>query len=268
MSEHTPTSQPVPSSSPPAAPASSAPPLLSVVIPAYNEEKRLPDTIRRVEQYLSEQNYTWELLVVDDGSKDRTVEVAQAAFGSPNSRVQKNPRNMGKGATVRNGMLAARGDYRLFSDADLSTPIEEVEKLLKAVLEGGYQVSIGSRALKESKLEKRQPLYREMMGRTFNLIVQTIALGGIKDTQCGFKLFTREAAEKVFPEQELPGFSFDVEILVLARSHGYRIAEIPVRWIDSPASRVSPIKDSIRMFSDVFKIRWRIWTKRGKSGKR
>jgi len=238
------------------------------VIPAYNEETRLPDTIRRVEDYLSEQDYTWELLVIDDGSKDRTVAVAEETMTSPNSRVQRNPRNMGKGATVRNGMLAARGDYRLFSDADLSTPIEEVEKLLRAVREKRCEVAIGSRALKESQLEKRQPLYRELMGRTFNLIVQVVALGGIKDTQCGFKLFSREAAEYVFHEQQLEGFSFDVEILVLARSRGYRIAEVPVRWIDSPASRVSPIKDAVKMFSDVFKIRWRIWRNRGRAGGR
>ncbi len=237
-------------------------PFLSVIIPAYNEEARLPKTLERMEAYLSQQDYSWELIVMDDGSQDRTVEVAGKALSSPNSRVVKNPRNLGKGATVRNGMLLAVGKFRLFSDADLSTPIEEVEKLLRAVQEEGYDVAIGSRALKESRLEVRQPFYREMMGRMFNLIVQIVLLGGIKDTQCGFKLFSGKAAEEVFSRQQLEGFSFDVEVLVLARRLGFRIAEVPVRWLDSPASRVSPLRDSIRMFLDVVRVRLRLRTMR------
>lgn len=232
-------------------------PFLSIIVPAYNEEPRVPATIRRIEDFMAGWGRSWELIVVDDGSKDRTVEVAQAAMRSPNSRVQKNPQNMGKGASIKNGMLAARGKYRLFSDADLSTPIEEVDALLAKVERDGYGVAIGSRALKESKLEKRQPWYRETMGRVFNLVVRVVALGGIKDTQCGFKLFSEAAAKDIFPRQQLPGFSFDVEILVLAKKYGHRIAEVPVRWIDSPASRVSPLRDSIRMFVDVVKIRFR-----------
>jgi dolichyl-phosphate beta-glucosyltransferase len=237
-------------------------PFLSVIIPAYNEEARLPKTLERVEAYLSQQDYSWELIVMDDGSKDRTVEAAEKAMSSPHSRVVKNRRNMGKGATVRNGMLLAGGRFRLFSDADLSTPIEEAEKLLRAVQEEGYDVAIGSRALKESRLEVRQPFYREMMGRMFNLIVQIVLLGGIKDTQCGFKLFSARAAEEVFARQQLEGFSFDVEVLVLARRLGFRIAEVPVRWLDSPASRVSPLRDSIRMFLDVVRVRLRLRTMR------
>ncbi|MDX2177751.1 MAG: glycosyltransferase family 2 protein [Candidatus Sumerlaeia bacterium] len=229
---------------------------LSVVIPAYNEESRLPATIRAVEKYLADRGGAWELIVVDDGSRDGTVAAAEGAFSSPGSRVLRNPANMGKGASVKNGMLAARGRLRLFSDADLSTPIEEFEKLAKA-LEGGAQVAIGSRAMAESRLEKRQPIHRETMGRVFNLIVRAVALGGIKDTQCGFKLFTAEAARAVFPRQRLNGFSFDVETLVLARKLGFRIAEVPVRWIDSPNSRVSPVRDSLRMFADVVRIRFR-----------
>lgn len=231
-------------------------PLLSVIIPAYNEEPRLGETIEAVEAYLGGRDYTWELVVVDDGSKDRTIEVARAAFTSPNSRVVSNPRNMGKGATIRNGMLNhATGRYRLFTDADNSTPIEEVGKLIRRMRGGGCDIAIGSRALKDSQVEVHQPFYREMMGRVFNVLVQLIVLPGIRDTQCGFKLFTQEAAEYVFKRQTRDGFSFDVEILYLAYRAGYKIREVPVRWINSPASRVSPIKDSIEMFADLVRIR-------------
>lgn len=232
-------------------------PHLSVIIPAYNEEARLPSTLEAIQAYLLAQPYTWELLVVDDGSKDKTVDVANQCFRDPRCRVVRNPANMGKGATIRNGMTQATGDFRLFTDADNSTPIEEVAKLLPKVESEGYAVAIGSRAVKGASLEKRQPIHRELMGRVFNLIVQVVALGGIKDTQCGFKLFTAAAANYVFPRQQLPGFSFDVEVLVLARKGGFKIAEVPVRWIDSPQSRVSPLKDSAKMFLDVIRIRLR-----------
>lgn len=232
-------------------------PYLSVVIPAYNEETRLPDTIRTVEAFLASWGKTWELIVVDDGSKDGTIAAAKAAITQPYSRVMPSPQNQGKGAAVRMGMMAAKGEYRLFSDADLSTPITELDKLMEQMQREGASVAIGSRALKESKLEVRQPIYREAMGRFFNVIVQTVALGGIRDTQCGFKLFSAKAAEDIFPRQQFMGFSFDVELLVLARKYGHKIAEVPVRWIDSPASRVSPIKDSAKMFVDVVRIRMR-----------
>lgn len=231
-------------------------PFLSVVVPAYNEEERLPETIAAIEQYLARQKYTWELIVVDDGSRDATIEVARRCFTSPHSRVVSNPRNMGKGATIRNGMTNhARGRFRLFTDADNSTPIEETGKLLKRLKRTGADIAIGSRALKGSKLEVRQPIYREMMGRVFNTMVQLLAVPGIRDTQCGFKLFTAKAAEEVFPRQTLDGFSFDVEVLHIARRRGFRTIEVPVRWINSPASRVSPIRDSIRMFADLVRIR-------------
>ncbi len=230
-------------------------PYLSVVIPAYNEEERLPTTLVAVEEYLAAQEWSWEVLVVDDGSRDNTVSATEAASTSAHTKVLKNPRNMGKGASIRNGMLAARGQWRLFTDADNSTPIEEVAKLL-AKTEEGYAVTIGSRALPESQIDVHQPFYREWMGRVFNLIVQIFTIRGIKDTQCGFKLFSEDAAEYVFSRQKLDGFSFDVEALMLARRGGFKIAEVPVRWINSPASRVSPINDSIRMFRDVIKIRF------------
>lgn len=228
---------------------------LTVLIPAYNEEKRIGPTIERIISFLETKKYSWEILVVDDGSKDRTIEVAKEAGKNKAIRVEKNPQNMGKGATIKNGMLSAKGKYRLFSDADLSTPIEELDKLLPYV-EKEFGAAIGSRALAESKLEVRQPFYREMMGRTFNLFVRALVIGNIKDTQCGFKLFKDEVAEKVFRAQKLQGFSFDVEILFLTKKFGYKIKEVPVRWIDSPASKVSPIKDSVKMFLDLIKIRF------------
>lgn len=231
-------------------------PYLSVIVPAYNEEKRLPETIQLIETFLSQQDYTWELIIMDDGSSDETCSVARKAFQSPHSRLEKNPRNMGKGATIRNGMLNhAQGQFRLFTDADNSTPIEEVAKLLPSLEDNSHQIAIGSRALPESKLEVRQPIHRELMGRTFNLMVQLIVLPGIKDTQCGFKLFTAKAADFVFSRQTRDGFSFDVEVLYLGKLAGYTIAEIPIRWIDSPASRVSPIRDSLAMFLDLLRVR-------------
>lgn len=240
-------------------PRSEKPPLLSVIVPAYNEEERVGGTIRLIEDYLASRRIRWELIIVDDGSSDRTAEVARQSFRHPaNSRVVSNPRNMGKGATIRNGMLHhARGHYRLFTDADNSTPIEEVSKLLRRLRQGKCDIAIGSRALPASVIEVHQPIHRETMGRIFNILVQAIVLPGIRDTQCGFKLFTAEAAEYVFKRQTLDGFSFDVEILALAHRAGYKIAEVPIRWINSPASRVSPLKDSAKMFLDLFRIRFR-----------
>lgn len=232
-------------------------PYLSVIVPAYNEELRLPRTIEAIEAFLSSQVFSWELIVMDDGSKDRTVGVANETFSDSRSRVECNPRNLGKGATIRNGMQIARGRFKLFTDADNSTPVEESLKLLRAMKRRGADVAIGSRAIKGSRLEVRQPFYREMMGRVFNLIVQIFAVPGVKDTQCGFKIFSRDAAQYVFPRQQLDGFSFDVEALMLARRGGFKIVEVPIRWIDSPASRVSPFRDSARMFLDVLKVRFR-----------
>lgn len=230
---------------------------LSVVIPAYNEEARLGGTLEQVLAYLNAQPYEWEVLVMDDGSRDRTAALAeQIAARMPAGRVRvlRNPRNLGKGGTIRRGMLEARGAQRLFTDADNSTPIEEVAKL-RAALAEGFDVAIGSRALKTSHVEVHQPWYRETMGRTFNLFVQAMVLPGFKDTQCGFKLFRAEVAQAVFPRQRLQGFSFDVEVLYLAKRAGFRIKEVGVRWINSPASRVHPIRDATKMFIDLLRIR-------------
>ncbi|MCD6385665.1 glycosyltransferase family 2 protein [Candidatus Sumerlaeota bacterium] len=232
---------------------------LSIVIPAYNEEKRISTTLKRIRDFLATQPYSAEIILVDDGSTDKTIQVA-TALNIESLKIVKNERNLGKGAATRNGILSARGELILFSDADLSTPIEEVNKLIQAINEG-YDVAIGSRALPESEIIIHQPFYRETMGRVFNLFVRMLVLKGIKDSQCGFKLFRAEVAKKVFAEQQLSGFAFDVEILLLARRAGYRIKEVPVKWINSPASRVSPTRDAIKMFTDLIKLR-RLYKKR------
>ena len=226
-----------------------AAPFLSVVIPAYNEENRLGPTLETIKGYLAGRDYTSEVLVVDNGSRDRTSEVAREA----GVEVMEE-RRRGKGAAVRTGMLAARGEYVLFSDADLSTPIEEVEKLL-AELGAGADVAIASRGLPESNLVKRQPWYREFVGRAGNVLVRMMAVGGIADTQCGFKLFPREIAQRVFPAQRLTGAAFDVEVLFIVQHAGWRIAEVPVTWIDSPDTRFSRVRDSLDALKDLFRIR-------------
>jgi len=232
------------------------PPYLSIVIPVYNEEKRIGDSLKKIVQFLDQKDYEWEILIVDDGCRDRTISIAHEILDGRQYRIMKNEKNMGKGASIRRGMLAGRGEICLFSDADLSTPIEELDKLIGPIREG-CDVTFGSRAMKGSELVVRQPLHREMMGRSFNLLVQLLHLPGIKDTQCGFKMFTRKAAQAVFPLQEMKGFCFDVEILVLARRLGFKIREVPVRWIDSPQSKVSPIRDSLSMFADLVKLKFR-----------
>jgi dolichyl-phosphate beta-glucosyltransferase len=232
---------------------------LSVVIPAYNEERRIGPTLEAVLAYLAGRPQTFEVLVVDDHSQDRTAEIVDAAAArEPRLRRFLTDRGKGKGAAVRAGMLAARGGAVLFSDADLSTPIEEVAKLLES-LEKGYDIAIASRALPESVLPVRQPLYREAMGRVFNLIIQALALPGIHDSQCGFKLFRRGVIRPLFGQQTIDGWAFDVEILFLARKYGFRIKEAPVVWVNSPDSHVDPIRDSLRMLREVGRVRLTDW---------
>lgn len=228
-------------------------PHLSVVIPAYNEEKRLSESLPRVLDYLQQQSYGWELLVVDDGSSDRTSDVARALGQGHDVRILRNDGNQGKGGSIQRGMLEARGAWRLFSDADLSTPIEELTKFW-SYTDAGFDVVIGSRALPESELAVRQPASRELAGRIFNAAVQTLLVRGLSDTQCGFKLFSARAAEDVFSRQTLMGFAFDVEVLMLARKLGYRIKEAPVRWVDSPESKVSRWR-GIMGFVDLARLR-------------
>lgn len=229
------------------------PPALSVVIPAFNEEARLPATLATILPYLRGRGESFEVVVVDDGSRDRTAEVAEAAGAEV--RLLRNPGNRGKGYSVRNGMLEARGAWRLMSDADLSTPIEELDRL-KAALREGDGVAIASRAMSGSNLEKRQSFARESSGRFFNLIVRWLHLPGIKDTQCGFKLFSAAAAEAAFRESRLDGFAFDVEALVLARRAGFGIREVPVTWRNDEQSRVSFVR-GLAAFVDLFRLRFR-----------
>ncbi len=233
------------------------PPALSIVIPAYNEAKRLPQSLARVLEYLRRRGGTWEVLVVDDGSSDGTAERARE-IGGDAITVLSNPGNRGKGYAVRHGMLKARGARRLMTDADLSTPIEEIERL-EACLTDGCTVAIASRALPGSNIEVRQPWYRENMGRVFNLLVRVLILPGLRDTQCGFKLFTAEAAQEAFAAARLDGFSFDVEALYIARRRGRRIAEVPVTWRNDEATHVGSLKGFLA-FLDLVRIRWNAWT--------
>jgi dolichyl-phosphate beta-glucosyltransferase len=230
----------------------SSAPDLSVVIPAFNEEKRLPGTLAAILPFLRGRAESFEVVVVDDGSTDLTAEVARAA--GEEVRVLQNPGNRGKGYSVRNGMLNARGLWRLMSDADLSTPIEELDTL-KEALRGGAQIAIASRAVSGAKLEKRQSIMRETSGRFFNLIVRLLLLRGIKDTQCGFKLFSKDAAEAAFRNSRLDGFAFDVEALVLARRAGFEIREVPVIWRNDEQSRVS-LGRGIAAFVDLFRLKF------------
>ena len=224
--------------------------MLSIVIPAYNEEERLGPTLARIRDWGRGRREAIEVIVSDDGSRDRTREVAAAA----GVKVVGYAKNRGKGSAVRTGMLAAGGARVLMCDADLATPIEELDKL-GAELDRGADLAIGSRAIDRSLIETRQHPMRELMGRTFNGIVRLLVLGGIKDTQCGFKLFTREAAQDLFGRATVDGFAFDVEILWLARGR-YRIAEVPVVWRHVEESKVSPGMDAARMFADLVRIRW------------
>ena len=226
---------------------------LSVVIPAFNEEKRLPGTLGSMLRFLRERGESFEIVVVDDGSKDRTAEVARQA--GPEVRVLQNPGNRGKGYSVRHGMLNAQGQWRLMSDADLSTPIEELNSLKEALADGA-QIAIASRAVSGANLEKRQSIMRESSGRFFNLIVRVLHLPGIKDTQCGFKLFSAQAAEAAFRDSKLDGFAFDVEALVLARRAGFRIREVAVTWRNDEQSRVS-FGRGLAAFIDLFRLRFR-----------
>ena len=226
-------------------------------MPAYNESERLPDTMRRLEGYFTSSSWDFhEIIVVDDGSSDATFETAAAfARENPNVRVLKNPGNRGKGYSVRNGMREAKGEWRLFSDADLSAPIEELDKLWAAVDDRKAKVAIGSRAIDRSLIGIHQPGFRETAGRFFNLVMRTVVSLPISDTQCGFKLFHRDAAEKIFARQRLERFGFDVEILYIAMKHGFEIAEIPVRWNHAEGSKVG-LLTGLHAFGELAQVRW------------
>jgi dolichyl-phosphate beta-glucosyltransferase len=232
---------------------------LSIIVPAYNEAGRLPRTLTRMREYFASRGFTThelEILIVDDGSKDGTVQVAeQWARDWPSLRVISNGDNRGKGYSVRHGMLEARGRIALFTDADLSSPIEESEKLLAAI-NAGNDVAIGSRALDRSLIATHQSRLRELAGMIFNGFVRIFTGLPFSDTQCGFKAFVREPSRIVFEQQRIERFGFDPEILFLAKRHGLRTAEIPVRWAHDPATKVHMLRDSLMMFFDLAIIRW------------
>jgi dolichyl-phosphate beta-glucosyltransferase len=238
--------------------APEAVPEVSVVVPAYNEERRLPGNLSTIISYLKEKPYSSEIIVVDDGSTDETQRIAQDLLCSSSvpGRVIRYTPNRGKGHAVRRGFSESRGVIFLFTDADLSTPIEEFDRLY-AALESGADVAIASRALRDSNVQVHQPWYRERMGKGFNLLVRMVAIRGICDTQCGFKAFRGDAIRPMLPHLVVDGFAFDVEILLLARKRGMRIEQIPVRWRDDPNTRVSAIRDSSRMLMELLAIRWR-----------
>jgi len=230
-------------------------PDLSIIIPAYNEELRLPDTLDKIAAFLQGEPTSAEVVVVDDGSSDRTVAVAEAFRGKlPQLRVISNGTNRGKGYSVRNGSLQARGRVALFTDADLSAPIEESRKLIEALKT--YDVAIGSRAMDRGLIGVHESLFREFAGIVFNKIVRFILWLPFVDTQCGFKAFRMERCRILFEQQTIERFGFDPELLYLARHHGLSIVEVPVRWSHSPATKVSMMRDSVQMFLDVFIIRW------------
>lgn len=232
-------------------------PELSIVIPAYNEAARLPRTIETIVRYLSGRVASYEIIVVDDGSRDATAEVARRALESiERSDVIRFERNRGKGAAVRAGMLRAQGDHILFSDADLSTPIEEEARLRQALREGA-DVAIGSRALAESDITLAQSAWRQWAGRSVNALLRLLGLTSSHDTQCGFKVFTRAAAHELFSRARIEGFLFDVEILFLAQRAGLRVAELPVRWHNDPDSRVSLVRHLPRIVVELIKLRLR-----------
>jgi dolichyl-phosphate beta-glucosyltransferase len=236
---------------------------LSVVIPAYNEEKRLSPTLDAVVGFLRAKKFGFaELIVVDDGSRDGTaVLVEKRASTAPEMRLVRNPGNRGKGYTVRHGVMEARGDWILYTDADLSAPIEEFDKLFDAAMRAGARVAIGSRALDRSLVGVHQSAFREFSGRAFNLVMRMVTGLPFRDTQCGFKLFERSAAREIFSRQELDGFSFDVEDLVIAKKLGIKAIEVPVVWNNVEGTKVGMLT-GVQSFVDLAGIRWRALTGR------
>ena len=228
----------------------------SIVIPAYNEGKRLAPTLEQVTGYIRQQGWDAEVVVVNDGSRDNTSEIVRAfAERTPTVRLVENPGNRGKGYSVRHGILKARGDVIVFSDADLSSPIEEMPKLLQAI-DAGADIAIGSRWLQAKLQTTRQSLHRQLFGRIFNGLNRVILGLGFADTQCGFKAFTRRAAQTILPLQRIERWGFDPEILFLARKFGFRVDEVPVRWGHVGGTRIHPLIDGARMFQEMLRIRW------------
>jgi dolichyl-phosphate beta-glucosyltransferase len=233
-------------------------PALSVVVPAYNEEGRIGVSLEQIHAYLESRGEPYELIVVDDGSTDATIAIVERfAADRPFVELVRTSPNRGKGHAVRTGVLLARGEFVLFTDADLSTPIAEIERLLSAARSEGRPIAVGSRAAKGAVLATRQPWYRELAGRGLNHLVRAVAVPRIRDTQCGFKLFRRDVAEDLFSRSREPGFGFDVEVLHLAYRRGHAVAEVPVEWRHQEGSKVRLARDSARMLATLSRILWR-----------
>jgi glycosyltransferase involved in cell wall biosynthesis len=231
-------------------------PKYSIIIPAYNERRRIGATLEKVVEYIREQGWNAEVLVVNDGSKDDTAQIISGyAARYPEVRLVENPGNRGKGYAVRNGMMSAQGEILLFTDADLSSPITEAPKLFTAI-EKGADVAIGSRWLDPSLQFERQPFKRRVLSRTFNLFLRILLGLNFRDTQCGFKAFTRQAAHKIFPQQQINRWGFDPEILYVARRSRLKVAEVPVAWGHDDRSTISPIRDGMRMGTEALRVRW------------
>ncbi|MCI0350682.1 MAG: glycosyltransferase family 2 protein [Acidobacteriales bacterium] len=228
----------------------------SIIIPAYNESERLPASLDKILAYVAQQAWSAEVIVVNDGSRDSTADVVrQYARSHPIVRLVENPGNRGKGYAVRNGMSQAKGDILLFSDADLSSPIYEAGKLLRALAQGA-DIAIGSRWLNADLQTQRQPFYRQLSGRVFNLLLRLVLGLKQKDTQCGFKAFTRRAGQAIFPLQRIERWGFDPEILYIANKFGFKTVEVPVEWANDERSKINPLRDGTRMFLELCKIRW------------
>lgn len=233
-------------------------PFLSVIIPAYNEAKRLPLTLIDIDKHLDEQEYSYEIIVINDGSKDDTAEITRRFIPLiDNLKIIDNEENKGKGAVVRQGMLESRGLWRLFMDADNSTSIVEFNKMIP-YFKSGYEVVIGSRHIKGAKLMPPQPVYKRILGNIGNWIIQSLLVPGIWDTQCGFKCFSEEAAEKIFNLTKIDRFGFDAEALVLAKKLGYKIKELPVFWVNDLRSTVKP-GSYLQVLAETVKVRWWLW---------
>ncbi|HSL29277.1 MAG TPA: dolichyl-phosphate beta-glucosyltransferase [Anaerolineales bacterium] len=226
-------------------------PFFSIIIPAHNEQNRLPGTLEQIFHFLGQQPYTSEVIVVENGSSDQTHQIAQQ-FARQHENLQVLQSEKGKGAAVRRGMLAARGDYRFMCDADLSMPVEEIAKFLPPALQN-CDIAIGSREAKGS-VRYDEPSYRHWGGRGINLLIQMLILPGLNDTQCGFKCFRGDVAWDLFSRQTMRGWSFDIELLYIARRHGYRVVEIPIHWHHFSDSKVSALRDAVRMIQDIFHI--------------
>ncbi len=228
----------------------------SIIIPAYNESQRIAASLDKIIAYTSEQKWMTEILVVNDGSRDNTKDIVlEYAKTHPQVRLIENPGNRGKGYTVRHGMSQATGEILLFTDADLSSPIQESKKLFAAI-QGGADVAIGSRWLQAELQTERQPLHRQLFGRIFNLLLRIILGLKFKDTQCGFKAFTRKAALTLFPRQRIERWGFDPELLFLSQKYGLNIAEVPVEWAHDDRSKINPVVDGFKMFTEMLRIRW------------